>query len=85
MNDEALARLMVTEMANQEKKERLAFLEIKRREDECRERVVANQEYRQRKEDIRFYLQPYDHLVGDARASMESLRAEIKAKYNLPY
>ncbi|GJZ93416.1 zinc finger BED domain-containing protein RICESLEEPER 2-like protein [Tanacetum coccineum] len=85
MNDEALARLMVTEMENQEKEERLAFLEIKMREVECREREVANHEYRQRQKDIRFYLQPYDHLVGDARAEMKSLRAKIKAKYNLPY
>ncbi|GKE33792.1 hypothetical protein Tco_1453114, partial [Tanacetum coccineum] len=55
MNDEALARLMVTVMENQEKEERLAFLEIKLREVECRERELANQEYRQRREDIRFY------------------------------
>ncbi|GJZ04022.1 hypothetical protein Tco_0537297 [Tanacetum coccineum] len=81
MNDEALARLMVTEMENQEKEEHLAFLEIKMREVECREREVKNNEYRQRQKDIRLYLQPYDHLVGDARAEMESLRA----KYNLPY
>ncbi|GJZ52862.1 zinc finger BED domain-containing protein RICESLEEPER 2-like protein [Tanacetum coccineum] len=67
MNDEALARLMASEMATEneraiemQKEERLAFLEIKRRE-------------------------PYDHLIGDARAAMEALRAEIKAKYNLPY
>ncbi|GKD32141.1 hypothetical protein Tco_1242919 [Tanacetum coccineum] len=32
MNDEALARLMVNDMASQEKEERLAFLEIKMRE-----------------------------------------------------
>ncbi|GJU68738.1 hypothetical protein Tco_1254997 [Tanacetum coccineum] len=36
-------------------------------------------EYRQRQEDIRFYLQPYDHLNRDARLAMEELRAEIKA------
>nr|GFC72186.1 hypothetical protein [Tanacetum cinerariifolium] len=52
MNDEALARLMVTRMASQEKEERLSFLEIKRRKVKCREKEV---------------------------------RAEIKAKYNLPY
>ncbi|GJW99702.1 putative reverse transcriptase domain-containing protein [Tanacetum coccineum] len=40
MNDEALARLMVTEMASQEKEERLAFLEIKRREVECRDHLT---------------------------------------------
>ncbi|GKE29787.1 zinc finger BED domain-containing protein RICESLEEPER 2-like protein [Tanacetum coccineum] len=92
MNDEALASLMVSEMATQnecaiemQKEKRLAFLEIKIREVECRKRELANQEYRQRQEDIRFYLQPYDHLIGDARTAIEALRAEIKAKYNLPY
>ncbi|GJX47150.1 hypothetical protein Tco_0272340 [Tanacetum coccineum] len=58
--------------------------EIKRRDVECRERDVRNQEYRQRQDDTRFYLQPYDHLTGDARLAMEELRAEIKAKYDLP-
>nr|GEW50665.1 hypothetical protein [Tanacetum cinerariifolium] len=38
MNDEALARLMVTEMTTQEKEQRDAFIEIKRREVKCRER-----------------------------------------------
>ncbi|GJW72736.1 hypothetical protein Tco_0132106 [Tanacetum coccineum] len=41
--------------------------------------------YRQRKEDIRFYMQPYDHLTRDALIHMEALRAKIKAKWNLPY
>ncbi|GJX70114.1 inositol-tetrakisphosphate 1-kinase [Tanacetum coccineum] len=49
MNDEALARLMVTEMASQEKEERLAFLEIKRREVECREREYADKLREKRK------------------------------------
>ncbi|GJR71610.1 SMR domain-containing protein isoform X1 [Tanacetum coccineum] len=40
MNDDALARLMVTEMAAQEKEQREIFLEIKRREVECREREL---------------------------------------------
>ncbi|GJY21672.1 putative nucleotidyltransferase, ribonuclease H [Tanacetum coccineum] len=84
-NDEAFARLMVSELAmhnnraiKMQKEERLAFLEIKRREVECRERELANQEYRQRQKDIRFYLQPYDHLTGDALTHMETPRAEIK-------
>nr|GFB55804.1 hypothetical protein [Tanacetum cinerariifolium] len=64
MNDEALARLMVTNMANQEKEERLASLEIKMGDVECREREIRNQEYKQRQKDLRFYLQPYDHLSG---------------------
>ncbi|GKA39367.1 ribonuclease H-like domain-containing protein [Tanacetum coccineum] len=44
-------------MTAQEKEQRDAILEIKRREVECRERELANEEYRQRQEDIRFYLQ----------------------------
>ncbi|GKD59314.1 hypothetical protein Tco_1296823 [Tanacetum coccineum] len=41
MNDNAFARLMVTKMTTQEKEECLAFIEIKKREVECREREVA--------------------------------------------
>ncbi|GJV63533.1 RNA-directed DNA polymerase, eukaryota, reverse transcriptase zinc-binding domain protein [Tanacetum coccineum] len=63
-NEEALARLMVSELAMHN------------------ERAI---EYIQRQEDMRFYMQPYDHLTGDALNHMEALRAEIKAKYNLPY
>ncbi|GJV41573.1 hypothetical protein Tco_1420013 [Tanacetum coccineum] len=85
MNDETLARLMVIEMTSQAKEQREVFLEIKMREVKCREREMRNQEYRQRQDDIRFYLQPYDHLTRDARLEMEELRAEIKAKYDLPY
>nr|GEW66827.1 hypothetical protein [Tanacetum cinerariifolium] len=85
VNDEVLARLMVSEIKSQEKEVRLAFLEIKRREVECREREVKNQEYRQCQDDIRFYLHPYDHLTGDARLAMKELKAEIKEKYNFPY
>ncbi|GJW87135.1 RNA-directed DNA polymerase, eukaryota [Tanacetum coccineum] len=43
MNDDALARLMVTEMTTPEKEQREAFLEINRREVECREREIAAQ------------------------------------------
>ncbi|GKE93532.1 hypothetical protein Tco_1574627 [Tanacetum coccineum] len=75
---------MVTEMTTQEKEQRDAFIEIKRREVKCRERELATQEY-QRQEDIRFYLQPYDHLTGEQRMAMKEAKAEIKAKYNLPY
>ncbi|GKC01847.1 gamma-glutamyltranspeptidase 1 [Tanacetum coccineum] len=78
VNEDALARLMVNEMGAQEKEERLAFLEIKRREVECRERELEQQ-------DMRFYLQPYDHLTGDQRKAMDEIRAKIKAKYNLQY
>ncbi|GKB35679.1 hypothetical protein Tco_0880621 [Tanacetum coccineum] len=82
-NDDALARLMVTKMTAQEKKERLAFIEIKRWEVECREREVAAQEYRARQEDIRFYLQSYDNLTRDQRMVMDEAGAAIKAEYNL--
>ncbi|GJY15004.1 hypothetical protein Tco_0385426 [Tanacetum coccineum] len=85
MNDVALARLMVTEMTAQEKEQRDAFLEIKRREVECCELEIAAHEYRQRQEDIKFYLQPYDHLTGEQRMAMDEARAEIKAKYKLLY
>ncbi|GJR19361.1 gamma-glutamyltranspeptidase 1 [Tanacetum coccineum] len=78
VNDDALARLMVTEMGAQEKEGRLAFLEIKRRGEECREREIEQQ-------DTRFYLQPYDHLAGDQRKVMDEIRAKIKVKYNLQY
>ncbi|GJT67041.1 RNA-directed DNA polymerase, eukaryota, reverse transcriptase zinc-binding domain protein [Tanacetum coccineum] len=44
-----------------------------------------HEEYKQRQEDIRFYMEPYDHLTGDALIHMEALRAEIKAKWNLPF
>ncbi|GKB65578.1 hypothetical protein Tco_0921764 [Tanacetum coccineum] len=60
MNDEALARLMVSELATQseiamamKKEEHATFLEIKMREVECRERENAMQEYIQHQEDIR--------------------------------
>ncbi|GJR38310.1 putative reverse transcriptase domain-containing protein [Tanacetum coccineum] len=78
VNKDALARLMVIEMGAQKKEERLAFLKIKRREVECRERELEQQ-------DMRFYLQPYDHLVRDQQKAMDEIRAKIKAKYNLPY
>ncbi|GJV85804.1 hypothetical protein Tco_1525702 [Tanacetum coccineum] len=67
------------------KEECLAFIEIKMREVECRKREVAAQEYRARQEDIRFYLQSYDHLTGDQRMAMDEAMAAIKAKYNLQY
>ncbi|GJR12374.1 hypothetical protein Tco_0795026 [Tanacetum coccineum] len=56
VNEDALARLMVTEMTAQEKEQRENFLEIKMREVECHEREIATQEYRQEQEDMRFYL-----------------------------
>nr|GEV48011.1 hypothetical protein [Tanacetum cinerariifolium] len=85
MNDDALYRLMVTEMTTHEKEQRETFLEIKRREVECHEREVAAKEYRQEQEDIRLYLHPYDHLTVGQRMAMDEARAKIKAKYNLQY
>ncbi|GJY02432.1 ALP1-like protein [Tanacetum coccineum] len=84
-NNNALARLMVTEMIAAEKEQREAFIEIKRRKVECREREVAAMEYRQQQEDIRFYLQPYDHLTEDRWMEMDEATTKIKAKYNLQY
>ncbi|GKD04207.1 hypothetical protein Tco_1179181 [Tanacetum coccineum] len=92
MNDEALVRLMVSELSTQtasvvamKKEERTAYMEIKRREMECRKRKLEMQAYMQHQEDMRFYMQPYDHLTGEQLAHMEAMRAGIKAKYNLPY
>ncbi|GJZ99621.1 ribonuclease H-like domain-containing protein [Tanacetum coccineum] len=48
------------------------------REVECRERELEQQ-------DMRYYLQPYDHLTGDQRKAMDEIKAKIKAKYNLQY
>nr|GEV35677.1 hypothetical protein [Tanacetum cinerariifolium] len=56
MNDDALSRLMVTEMTAQKKEKRLTFIEIKRREVACREREVTAQQCRAQQEDIMFYL-----------------------------
>ncbi|GJR45580.1 hypothetical protein Tco_1313683 [Tanacetum coccineum] len=63
MNDNALARLMVNEMSSAEVQQREAFMELKRREVECREREIAATEYRAKQEDIRLYLQPYDRAA----------------------
>ncbi|GKB51922.1 hypothetical protein Tco_0902675 [Tanacetum coccineum] len=63
-NDDALARLMVNEMTSVEVQQREAFIKLKRREVECREREIAATEYRAQQEDIKLYLQPYDHLTG---------------------
>ncbi|GKB89787.1 hypothetical protein Tco_0962059, partial [Tanacetum coccineum] len=86
MNDETLARLMVSELATQtasaiamKKDERAAYFEIKKREVELREREFELQAYRQRQEDMRFYMQPYDHLTRVQLAHMEAMRSEIKA------
>ncbi|GJY92130.1 glutathione S-transferase T3-like protein [Tanacetum coccineum] len=85
MNDDALARLMVNEMTYAEVQQHEAFMELKRREVECREREIAATEYRGQQEDIKLYLQPYDHLIGEHRLAMDEIRAKIKAKYNLQY
>ncbi|GJV92538.1 hypothetical protein Tco_1540351 [Tanacetum coccineum] len=67
MNDDALARLTVTEMTAAKVAQREKFMELKRREVECHEREIAAAEYRAQQEDIRLYLQPYEHLSGEQR------------------
>ncbi|GJY99690.1 hypothetical protein Tco_0517120 [Tanacetum coccineum] len=56
-----------------------AFIELKRREVECREREIAATEYRAQQEDMKLYLQPYDHLTGEQRLAWDEIRAKIKA------
>ncbi|GKB93529.1 reverse transcriptase domain-containing protein, partial [Tanacetum coccineum] len=53
MNDDALARLMVNEMTAAEIEQRDAFMELKRREVECREREIEATKYRAQQEDIK--------------------------------
>ncbi|GJZ62157.1 transposon ty3-G gag-pol polyprotein [Tanacetum coccineum] len=79
MNDDALARLVVNEMTAAEVEQREAFIELKRREVECREREIAATEYRAQQEDMKLYLQPYDHLTGEQRLAWDEIRAKIKA------
>ncbi|GJU90996.1 glutathione S-transferase T3-like protein [Tanacetum coccineum] len=85
MNDDALARLMVTEMTAAEVAQREKFMELKRREVECREREIAAAEYRAQQKHMRLYLQPYEHLSGEQRLVMDAIRTQIKAKYNLQF
>ncbi|GKD12481.1 hypothetical protein Tco_1196888 [Tanacetum coccineum] len=67
MNDEALARLMVFELAMHNehakemmKQERAEFLEIKKKEMKIHEQELAMQEYKQRQKDKMFYMHPYN-------------------------
>ncbi|GJR99274.1 hypothetical protein Tco_0315783 [Tanacetum coccineum] len=85
MNDDALARLVVNEMTTVKVEQREAFIELKRREVECREREIAAMEYRAQQEDMKLYLQSYDHLTGEQRLAWDEVRAKIKAKYNLQF
>ncbi|GJV64010.1 hypothetical protein Tco_1474838 [Tanacetum coccineum] len=48
-------------------------------------KVVGPTEYRAQQEDMRLYLQPYEHLSGEQRLAMDAIRAQIKAKYNLQF
>ncbi|GJT09857.1 hypothetical protein Tco_0856899 [Tanacetum coccineum] len=52
---------------------------------ECREQEIAATEYRAQQEDMKLYIQPYDHLTGEQRLAWEEIRAKIKAKYNLQF
>ncbi|GJW85755.1 glutathione S-transferase T3-like protein [Tanacetum coccineum] len=85
MNDDALARLVVNEMTAAEVEQREKFIELKRREVECREREIAATEYRAQQEDMKLYLQQYDHLTGEQQLAWEEIRENIKAKYNLQF
>ncbi|GJS99637.1 reverse transcriptase domain-containing protein [Tanacetum coccineum] len=85
MNDDALDRLMVTEMTAAEVAQREKFMELKMREVECREREIAAAEYQAQQEDMRLYLRPYEYLSGEQRLVMDAIRAQIKVKYNLQF
>ncbi|GJS63625.1 hypothetical protein Tco_0678189 [Tanacetum coccineum] len=85
MNDDALAMLAVNEMTTAEVEQREAFIELKRREVECREREIATTEYRAQQEDMKLYLQPYAYFTGEQRLAWDEIWAKIKAKYNLQF
>ncbi|GJZ94880.1 hypothetical protein Tco_0667083 [Tanacetum coccineum] len=85
MNDDALARLVVNEMTAAEVEQREKIIELKRREVECREREISTTEYRAQQEDMKLYLQPYDHLTVEQRLAWEEIRSKIKVKYNLQF
>ncbi|GJY67765.1 hypothetical protein Tco_0470747, partial [Tanacetum coccineum] len=61
-----------------EVEQRETFIDLKRREVECREREIAATEYRAQQEDMKLYLQPYEHLTGEQRFAWEEIRAKIK-------
>nr|GEY38463.1 hypothetical protein [Tanacetum cinerariifolium] len=85
MNDDALAKLVVNEMTAAEVEQREAFIELKKREVECRERKIAATGYQAQQEDMKLYLHSYDHLTGEQRLAWDEVRAKIKAKYNLQF
>nr|GEU80103.1 hypothetical protein [Tanacetum cinerariifolium] len=58
LNKDEMARVDGNWDDSSGEEERLVFLEIKRRDVECREQEIEQQ-------DMRFYLQPNDHLIGD--------------------
>ncbi|GJS82765.1 ALP1-like protein [Tanacetum coccineum] len=68
-----------------EVEQREAFIELKMREVECREREIAAMEYRAKQENMKLYLQPYDHFTGEQRLAWDAIRAKIKAKHNLQF
>nr|GEV37828.1 hypothetical protein [Tanacetum cinerariifolium] len=78
INDDALARLMVNEMTAAEVEQRGAFMELKRREVECREREIATKIDKV----ISLALRSLDR---GAAIGMDEIREKIKAKYNLQY
>ncbi|GKG01637.1 hypothetical protein Tco_0306342, partial [Tanacetum coccineum] len=66
-------KLVVNELTAAEVQQREVFIQIKRREVEYREREVTTTEYRAQQEDIRLYLQLYDHLTEDQRLAMDEI------------
>ncbi|GJX17945.1 gamma-glutamyltranspeptidase 1 [Tanacetum coccineum] len=76
VNEDALARLMVTEMTTQEKTERLAFLEIKMREVEYREREIEQQDMSDNKE-------VDDYSEDDSVNGAEEINGDISKQMNL--
>nr|GFC42457.1 hypothetical protein [Tanacetum cinerariifolium] len=60
LNEDKMARVDGNWDDSSGEEEHLEFLEIKMRDVECREQEIEQQ-------DMRFYLQPYDHLTGTSK------------------
>nr|GEW59545.1 hypothetical protein [Tanacetum cinerariifolium] len=80
VTEDALDRLMVTEMTTQEKEQRKKFLKIKRREVECHERELQLKSIDKNKKARGSISSHTITLIGDQRKAMDEIREKIKAK-----
>ena len=46
---------------------------------------VEVHEYKSKQKDLMFYMQPYEHLTGEARKAVDEVRAGMKAKWGFNF